>query len=117
MGPNSNIVCTQPRRLAAITLAQRVASERCESAGAQVGYSVRLESKTSADTQLLFCTTGVLLRHFLSDPTAKQFTHIILDEVHERDKFSDFLMMLLKRILPTRCTTKSDRPDPIDQIR
>ena len=58
----ANIIVTQPRRIAAISLAERVAAERCEAVGGVVGYNVRLESASSADTRLLFVTTGVLLR-------------------------------------------------------
>lgn len=62
----------------------RVAAERGESVGATVGYSIRLESKQSANTQLLFCTTGVLLRMLQGDPDLSHMTHVFVDEVHER---------------------------------
>ena len=66
--PHCNIVCTQPRRISAIGVAERVASERNERAGNTVGYQIRLETKSSASTRLLFCTTGILLRRLENDP-------------------------------------------------
>lgn len=98
-GGATNIIVTQPRRISAIGLAERVAAERCEKCGDVVGYSVRLESKQSAKTRLLFCTTGVLLRRLLSDPTLANTTHVVLDEVHERSVDSDLLLLLLRRVL------------------
>ena len=61
-GGTSNIVCTQPRRISAISVAQRVAEERGEALGRTVGYAIRMESCRSPDTRLLLCTTGVLVR-------------------------------------------------------
>ncbi|MDR3742440.1 MAG: DEAD/DEAH box helicase [Terracidiphilus sp.] len=79
-------VCVwQPRRISAISLAERVAYERCETVGGTVGYHIRLESAESASTRLLFCTTGVLLRQLTSHPLLPGVTTVILDEVHERD--------------------------------
>ena len=77
----SKMVCTQPRRLAAISVAQRVANERVESIGDVVGYAVRLESRQSERTRLTFCTTGVLLKQLQSDPLLSQYSHIFIDEV------------------------------------
>ena len=77
-----SIVCTQPRRISAIGVAERVASERGEVCGdGAVGYAVRGESRQSASTTLLFCTTGVLLRMLEEDPELKGFTHVLVDEV------------------------------------
>ena len=103
-----NIVCTQPRRIAAIGVAERVAAERAESIGGTVGYSIRLESKTSARTRLTFVTTGLLLRRLEMDPLLHgsdgrpQITHIIVDEVHERSVDSDFLLIILKGLIKKR---------------
>lgn len=97
-----NIVCTQPRRLSAIGVAERVAAERCEKIGNVVGYSIRLENKISKSTRLTFCTTGILLRRLQSDPTLSTVSHIIIDEVHERSEESDFLLAILKDLLKTR---------------
>lgn len=78
------IVCTQPRRISALGVAERVADERIEKVGNTVGYQIRLESKMSSSTRLTFCTTGILLRRLESEPTLPEVTHIIVDEVHER---------------------------------
>lgn len=78
------IVCTQPRRISTLGVAERVADERIEKVGNTVGYQIRLESKISSSTRLTFCTTGILLRRLESEPTLPEVTHIIVDEVHER---------------------------------
>lgn len=96
------IICTQPRRISAIGVAERVAFERGEKVGNVVGYQIRLESKTSWRTRLLFCTTGILLRRLESDPDLESVTHIVVDEVHERSEESDFLLMILRGILKRR---------------
>lgn len=97
-----NIVCTQPRRISAIAVAQRVADERAEKLGNSVGYQIRLESVQSPATRLLFCTTGIILRRLEGDPLLSDVTHIIVDEVHERTEESDFLLMILRDVLPER---------------
>lgn len=83
-GAKCRIICTQPRRISATSLAERVSQERCEKIGDTVGYSIRGESKQSDNTRLLFCTTGVLLRMIQTDPNLSDFSHVIIDEVHER---------------------------------
>uniref|UniRef100_A0A8C5F0P9 RNA helicase n=1 Tax=Gopherus evgoodei TaxID=1825980 RepID=A0A8C5F0P9_9SAUR len=80
----ANIICTQPRRISAISVAERVAKERTERVGITVGYQIRLESVKSLATRLLYCTTGVLLRRLEGDMTLQGITHVIVDEVHER---------------------------------
>lgn len=91
------IVCTQPRRISAVAVAERVAAERGEQTGTTVGYSIRLESKMGPMTSLYYCTNGVLLRTLMHDDKALfDITHVIVDEIHERDKFSDFLLIVLK---------------------
>jgi ATP-dependent RNA helicase DHX57 len=105
MGPTCNIIITQPRRISAMSVAERVASERCENLGQCIGYTVRLDSCCSTRTQCLFVTPGVLLRKLQSNPTLDGFTHIILDEVHERDRYSEFLMICLKDILSNKQTS------------
>ena len=104
LGASCNIVCTQPRRLAAIGVSQRVAEERCEPCGDVVGYTIRGESKTSTRTRLLFCTTGVLLRR-LQYSGADGFTHVLIDEVHERGVNTDFLMCVLRDLLKRQEST------------
>jgi ATP-dependent RNA helicase DHX36 len=63
-----------------------------------MGYSIRLESKQSQNTRLLFCTTGILLRRLQSDPELTGVSHVVVDEVHERDLLSDFLLVILRRL-------------------
>lgn len=91
------VICTQPRRISAVAVAERVAAERGEELGSTVGYSIRLESKVGPLTALCYCTNGVLLRTLMHDKRAlSNITHVIVDEIHERDKFSDFLMIVLR---------------------
>ncbi|GMP98569.1 hypothetical protein CsSME_00046401 [Camellia sinensis var. sinensis] len=101
-GANCNIICTQPRRISAISVAARISSERGESLGESVGYQIRLESKCSAQTRLLFCTTGVLLRKLVQDPVLTGVSHLLVDEIHERGMNEDFLLIILRDLLPRR---------------
>ncbi|OIW15110.1 hypothetical protein TanjilG_08597 [Lupinus angustifolius] len=101
-GAFCNIICTQPRRISAISVSERVACERGEKLGESVGYKVRLEGMKGRDTHLLFCTTGILLRRLLADRNLKGVTHIIVDEIHERGMNEDFLFIVLKDLLPHR---------------
>ncbi|XP_057466071.1 DExH-box ATP-dependent RNA helicase DExH7, chloroplastic-like isoform X1 [Actinidia eriantha] len=102
-GGYSNIICTQPRRIAAISVAERVADERCESSpgsnNSLVGYQVRLDSARNERTKLLFCTTGILLRKIAGDKNLAGVTHVIVDEVHERSLLGDFLLIVLKNLI------------------
>ena len=101
--PTASIVVTQPRKISAISVAERIASEQClEPIGGMVGYQVRLESALSKSTQLLFLTPGVLLRKLQSSPTLAEFTYVIIDEIHERDKYTEFLLIALRDLLPSR---------------
>lgn len=102
IGEQANIVCTQPRRIAAIGVAERVAVERSTDIGQQVGYAIRGENKSSRNTKLLFCTTGILLRRLHSDPTLQNITHVMVDEVHERSVDSDFLLIILRELVRKR---------------
>ncbi|XP_027363417.1 DExH-box ATP-dependent RNA helicase DExH5, mitochondrial [Abrus precatorius] len=101
-GAACNIICTQPRRISAMSVSERVASERGEKLGESVGYKVRLEGMKGRDTHLLFCTTGILLRRLLADRQLKGVTHVIVDEIHERGMNEDFLLIVLKDLLPHR---------------
>ncbi|KAE9421264.1 hypothetical protein Angca_004957, partial [Angiostrongylus cantonensis] len=96
------IVCTQPRRLPAIAVASRVARERGEALGSTVGYHIRLEQRTSPQTVLTYCTSGVLLRMLTQDDAATDISHIILDEIHEREQNTDYLLIALKQALKKR---------------
>ncbi|KAL6273302.1 hypothetical protein ACE6H2_023994 [Prunus campanulata] len=101
-GADCNIICTQPRRISAVSVAARISSERGENLGETVGYQIRLESKRSAQTRLLFCTTGVLLRQLVQDPMLTGVSHLLVDEIHERGMNEDFLLIILRDLLPQR---------------
>ncbi|XP_061352384.1 DExH-box ATP-dependent RNA helicase DExH1 isoform X2 [Gastrolobium bilobum] len=101
-GADCNIICTQPRRISAISVAARISAERAESLGETVGYQIRLETKCSAETRLLFCTTGVLLRKLVQDPELAGVSHLLVDEIHERGMNEDFLIIILRDLLPRR---------------
>uniref|UniRef100_A0A8D0GSB7 ATP-dependent RNA helicase DHX29 n=1 Tax=Sphenodon punctatus TaxID=8508 RepID=A0A8D0GSB7_SPHPU len=102
-----NIVCTQPRRISAVSLGTRVCEELgCESGpggrDSLCGYQIRMESRTGEATRLLYCTTGVLLRKLQDDCLLSNVSHVIVDEVHERSVQSDFLLIILREILHKR---------------
>jgi HrpA-like RNA helicase len=92
------VVCTQPRRVAAVTIAQKVASEQGCHVGEKVGYSIRFEDKCSNKTQIKFVTDGVLLRECMGDPKLSKYSVVILDEAHERSLQTDILMGLLRNM-------------------
>jgi HrpA-like RNA helicase len=100
-GDKTNIICTQPRRISALSVAERVADEMDDIVGKQVGYHIRMEAKKSKQTKLLFCTTGVILRRLQDDPNLNGITHVIVDEVHERQWEIDFLLIALRTLLNT----------------
>eukprot|EP00249_Psilotum_nudum_P003089 c16414_g1_i1 orf=285-2411(+) len=89
---------TQPRRVAAVSVARRVAFELGVQVGEEVGYSIRFEDRTSENTCIKYLTDGCLLRECLFDPQLKQYSVIILDEAHERTLNTDILLGLLQRI-------------------
>ncbi|RYH04717.1 DEAD/DEAH box helicase, partial [archaeon] len=103
-GPTARIAITQPRRISAISLAERVAYERCEEVGQEggVGYSIRLEKKGGERCQVMYMTPGVLLRKMLLDRNLDQYTHIIVDEAHERDRYTEFLLIFLRDLCARR---------------
>eukprot|EP00057_Strongylocentrotus_purpuratus_P033896 XP_793172.4 PREDICTED: ATP-dependent RNA helicase DHX29 [Strongylocentrotus purpuratus] len=109
-GGSGSIVCTQPRRISATSLAKRVSQELGEPGPGHrdslCGYQIRLESKQTSTTRLLYCTTGVLLRKLQLDPSLKDISHIIIDEVHERSVQSDFLMIIVRKLVQQRSDLK-----------
>lgn len=96
------IGCTQPRRVAAMSVAKRVADEMDVKLGDEVGYTIRFEDCTSNKTHLKYMTDGMLLREAMHDPKLSRYGVLILDEAHERTVSTDVLMGLLKEILPRR---------------
>lgn len=96
-----NIVVTQPRRIAAISVAKRVAKERDWQVGTLVGYQVGLDKVANDDTRILYCTTGVFLQKLIAAKHMNDYTHIILDEIHERDEDMDFAMLIVRKFLRT----------------
>lgn len=99
----TRILCTQPRRISATSVAQRVASERCEGLGVSVGFSIRLQQQQPrSNGSVTFCTTGVVLRMLQGHDAFADVSHLIIDEVHERDVHTDFLLAAVKSMLPQR---------------
>ncbi|EFR00310.1 pre-mRNA-splicing factor ATP-dependent RNA helicase PRP43 [Nannizzia gypsea CBS 118893] len=96
------VACTQPRRVAAMSVAERVANEMDVKLGEEVGYSIRFEDKTSSKTILKYMTDGMLLREAMHDHDLKRYSTIILDEAHERTMATDVLMGLLKEVVLRR---------------
>src|SRR5258708_30809150 len=94
------IVCTQPRRVAAMSVAKRVAEEVGCRLGQEVGYTIRFEDCTSPETRIKYVTDGMLQRECLIDPEMTAYNIIILDEAHERTVATDVLFALLKSESP-----------------
>lgn len=112
-GSTCNIICTQPRRIATTSVAQRVVYERNERLQESVGYVIRLDSKIPLHPgSITFSTTGSLTKQlqFQADTILDRVSHIIVDEVHERDIAQDFLLIMLKRTIERR--TAMGRPCP-----
>ncbi|KAJ9156967.1 Pre-mRNA-splicing factor ATP-dependent RNA helicase prp16 [Coniochaeta hoffmannii] len=96
------IGCTQPRRVAAMSVAKRVAEEMEVKLGSTVGYAIRFEDCTSKETVIKYMTDGVLLRESLNEPDLDRYSCVIMDEAHERALNTDVLMGLFKKILQRR---------------
>lgn len=97
---NCNIIISQPRRISAVSLAERVAAERKEQVGDVIGYQVRLSQQLpNTPAGILFCTTGLLLRKLQFNSSLEGCSHVIVDEAHERTINTDMLLVLLKRAL------------------
>ncbi|EEP76013.1 conserved hypothetical protein [Uncinocarpus reesii 1704] len=107
-GRPCKIFATEPRRISAISLAKRVSEELGEPKDAVgtkrslVGYAIRLESKVTTSTRLVYATTGVVIRMLEKPEEFKDITHLVLDEVHERTIDSDFLLIIIRRLLSQR---------------
>ena len=96
------VACTQPRRVAAMSVAERVSQEMDVKLGEEVGYSIRFEDVTSQKTILKYMTDGMLLREAMNDNNLSRYSTIILDEAHERTLATDILMGLLKEVVVRR---------------
>ena len=101
-GLEKMIGVTQPRRIAATSVAARVASELGTPLGTDVGFQIRFEDRTSAATYVKFMTDGILLAEIHGDPLLRRYDTIVIDEAHERSLTIDFLLGWVKRILPER---------------
>jgi pre-mRNA-splicing factor ATP-dependent RNA helicase DHX38/PRP16 len=101
-GKTGIIGCTQPRRVAAMSVAKRVAEEMEVPLGSTVGYAIRFEDYTSEETKIKYLTDGILLRESLNEPDMDRYSCIIMDEAHERALNTDILMGLIKKILQRR---------------
>ncbi|CAO2654388.1 Nn.00g111210.m01.CDS01 [Neocucurbitaria sp. VM-36] len=107
-GKTCKVFCTEPRRISAISLAQRVSEELGEgpkdlgTPRSLVGYAIRLESKTSSQTRLVYATVGVVLRMLESSGGLQEVTHLVIDEVHERSIDTDFLLIILRSLMQRR---------------
>ena len=98
--------CTQPRSVAAMSVATRVAEEMGSKVGHISGYSIRFDDRTSDSTRIKYMTDGMLLREFLTEPDLKGYSVIIIDEAHERTLHTDVLLGLLKDIIKFRIDLK-----------
>ncbi|XP_048121136.1 probable ATP-dependent RNA helicase DHX34 [Alosa alosa] len=98
----NNIACTQPRRIACISLAKRVSFESLNQYGSKVGYQIRFETTRTLATKLLFLTEGLLLRQIQQEPLLGQYQVLIVDEVHERHLHCDFLLGVLRALIGAR---------------
>lgn len=101
-GNRGMIGCTQPRRVAAMSVAKRVSEEMEVKLGSTVGYAIRFEDCTSKETIIKYMTDGVLLRESLNEPDLDRYSCVIMDEAHERSLNTDVLMGLFKKVLERR---------------
>lgn len=107
-GRDCKIYCTEPRRISAISLARRVSEELGErkhdvgTIRSLIGYAIRLENRVSSATKLVYATTGIVMRMLENSDAFEHITHIVLDEVHERTIDSDFLLIILKKVMVRR---------------
>ena len=112
-GGACNIICTQPRRIAATSVARRVAEERNESLRDSVGYHVRFDAKLpQVGGSITYCTTGILLQQLQHHPDGVMdgVSHLVIDEVHERDILIDFLLVIIKKSMANRAAAGKPCP-------
>jgi ATP-dependent RNA helicase DHX33 len=102
------IAVTQPRKVAATSLAARVSSEQNTNVGGLVGYAVRFDEKSTPETKIKYLTDGMLVRELLSDPLLSKYSVVIVDEAHERTLRTDLLIANLKQIQKERNSSGSD---------
>ena len=115
-GARCNIVCTQPRRIAAVSVARRVAEEKAERLQDSVGHHVRFDAKLpKSGGSITYCTTGILLQQLqhMPDDVLDNVSHLIVDEVHERDMLIDFLLILLKKAIWKRKAQGKSTPQVV----
>ncbi|KAH7921480.1 P-loop containing nucleoside triphosphate hydrolase protein [Leucogyrophana mollusca] len=100
------IACTQPRRVAATSVASRVAAEVGTVLGDEVGYTIRFEDVSDKDrTRIRYMTDGMLFRETLIDPLLSRYSVIMIDEAHERSLYTDLLLGILKKYIPHHATS------------
>ena len=100
------IGCTQPRRVAAMSVAKRVSEELDVTLGQEVGYNIRFENNCTQKTFLKYLTDGMLLRESMADPLLEEYGALVLDEAHERTLATDILFGLLKQVCAARADLK-----------
>lgn len=111
-GRDCKVYCTEPRRISAISLARRVSEELGErktdigTSNSLVGFAIRLENKVTAQTRLVYATTGIVMRMLEQSEDLTEVTHLIIDEVHERTLEGDFLLIVLRKLLSRRPTLR-----------
>lgn len=103
------IAVTQPRKVAATSLAVRVAAEQNVAVGTLVGYSVRFDEVSSSETRIKYLTDGMIVRELLSDPLLSRYSVVIVDEAHERTLRTDILISNLKTIQKTRNSATDEK--------
>jgi HrpA-like RNA helicase len=111
------IAVTQPRRVAATSLAARVATEQNTSIGKLVGYSVRFDDVSSPETRIKYITDGMLVRELLSDGLLSRYSIVIVDEAHERTLRTDMLLANLKIIQHRRNGSSDSEKAPMSKLK
>lgn len=96
------LVITQPRRMAAVSMAMRLCYEREAKLAEEIGYTIRFDDKTSSKTRLKYVTDGIFVRECIHDPFLFKYQVVILDEAHERSLYTDILFALIKKAVEYR---------------